>query len=139
MKALRLSAIVLLFINGIAAVVGSIVLIGDTSGEAMGWTTAMLEHSPFDTYLIPGLILFMANGLLSLIVAFLTIKKKPHYSSCIVLQGTILCGWIIVQILMIRFYHPLHLFCFGIGLLLIACGYILSAIAPLRLAGSKTF
>jgi hypothetical protein len=134
MKVLRLFAIILLFINGIAALVGGARLIGDPSGEAMGWTTEMLEHSPFDDYLIPGVILFTVNGLLSFTVAFLTIKKNNIYTSYIILQGAVLCGWIISEIMMIRLYHPFHFIFLAVGLLLIVCGYILSAIAPLTVA-----
>ena len=136
MKVFRLSAIILLVINGIGAVAGGIALIGDPSGRVLGWTTAMLEHSPFEDYLLPGIILFVFNGLLSMAVAFLTLKKRKYYSSYIILQGAVLCGWIIIQIMLIRDYHPLHLAFLAIGLLLIACGYILSAITPLSFAKS---
>ena len=131
MKVLRLFAIILLFINGVAALAGGARLIGDPSGEAMGWTKEMLEHSPFDNYLMPGVILLTVNGLLSLIIAVLTIKKNKIYTSYIILQGAVLCGWIITEIMMIRLYHPLHFIFLAVGLLLIVCGYILSAIAPL--------
>ena len=130
-KVLRLCAIILLFINGIAALAGGVTLIGDPSGEGMGWTKDMLEHSPFDDYLIPGVFLFTLNGLLSFMVMFLTIKKNNLYTSYIILQGAVLCGWIITEIMMIRLCHPLHFIFLAVGLLLIVCGYILSAIVPL--------
>src|SRR5215204_3350610 len=136
MKVLRLFVIILLFINGTAALAGGVRLIGDPSGEAMGWTTEMLGHSPFHDYLIPGVILFTVNGLLSFMVAFLTIKKNNLYSSYIILQGAVLCGWIITEIMMIRLYHPLHFIFLAVALLLIVCGYILSAIAPLTVVNT---
>ena len=136
MRILRVFTIVLLFLNGSSAIAGGIGLIGDPSGKALGWTTEMLQHTPFDDYLIPGIVLFIGNGLLSILIAALTIKKKKHYPLYIIFQGSFLCGWIIAQIVMIRVYHPLHLICMVIGLLLIVCGYILSAIAPLNMVKS---
>ena len=123
---LRVTAITLLFINGLSAVAGSIGLIGDPRGHSMGWTTDMLVNSPFETFLIPGIILFAGNGVLSLAIAILVIKKVASYPLLIFFQGAFLCLWIIIQMIMLQFYHPLHLVCGIIGVLLILCGYILS-------------
>ncbi|MGZ8554496.1 MAG: hypothetical protein ACXWV8_13880, partial [Chitinophagaceae bacterium] len=123
---LRILAIILLFLNGLSALVGGIGLIGDPSGESLGWSTEMLGPSPFENFLIPGIILFVGNGLVSIAVAMITIKRLSHYAVFILFQGAILCGWIAIQMGMLQFYHPLHLICGVVGMLLILCGYLLS-------------
>ena len=130
MKSVRITAIILLIVNGIGALGGGIGLIGDPSGESMGWTTEMLVHSPFKNFFIPGIVLFAANGILSLTVAFITITRKKHYALYLILQGAVLVGWIVVQVLMIRLFYLLHLIFLVVGMLLIACGYILYSTSP---------
>lgn len=47
----------------------------DPSGESLEMPMELLEDTPFDDYLIPGILLFFGNGVLSLLIAGLTIKK----------------------------------------------------------------
>jgi len=86
-----------------------------------------LENSPFENYLVPGIILFVTNGLFSLLFAVMALLKFMNYSWLAIFQGFILVGWLIIQIIMIReFYAPLHVLYFSVGLLLIATGWILA-------------
>jgi len=86
-----------------------------------------LENSPFENYLVPGIILFVTNGLFSLLFAVMALLKFMNYSWLAIFQGFILVGWLIIQIIMIReFYAPLHVLYFSVGLLLITTGWILA-------------
>ncbi len=101
-------------------------MVYDPSGEFMQMPLDFLIHSPFSNYLIPGIILFVFNGLLCIVAAFFTIKKDNNYPYLIVFQGSVLVVWLTVQIIMIRlFYPPLHLPFYVIGLALIIIGSIL--------------
>ncbi len=126
MKKLRIIAIILLIINAIGAVWGGAGLIYDPSGEFMEMPLGFLEHSPFSNYLIPGIILFVFNGLLCLVAAFLTINMHLFYQYFIIFQGVVLVIWLSVQIVMIRFFYPpLHLPFYIIGLMLVVIGTLL--------------
>jgi hypothetical protein len=125
-KRLRTTAIVLLIFNGISALWGGSGLIYDPQGEFMQMPLEMLRHSPFYTYLIPGIILLTMNGLLSITIAIMAISRYSYYPGLIILQGIILTGWLSVQIIMIRaFFAPLHVPYYLVGLGLIAIGYSL--------------
>ena len=67
---LRFTAICLLVINGLCALWGGGALIYDPTGEFLQLSADFIKNSPFPNYLIPGIILFVANGLLSLFVAY---------------------------------------------------------------------
>jgi len=122
----RIIAIVLLFLNGISALFGGWGLISDPSGETLQMPLEFLKATPFENFLIPGIILFTVNGLFNIIVAVLSILKIKSYPYLIILAGAFLSGWISIQILMIKqFYAPLHVPYFLLGLLLIVCGFIL--------------
>lgn len=65
---------------GIGAIFGGGGLVIDPSGELMKMPLTLLEHSPFESYLIPGLILFIAIGVFPLLTA-LALVKKPQIES----------------------------------------------------------
>ena len=123
----RVIAIILLLFNAISALFGGWVLISDPSGETLEMPLRFLEHSPFENFLVPGIILFITNGLFSLLFAVMAFLKFMNYSWLVIFQGFILVGWLIIQIIMIRdFYGPLHVPYFSVGILLIATGWILA-------------
>lgn len=85
-----------------------------------------LELSPFSNYLIPGIILFVFNGLLSLVAAIFAVIRHRLYPHFVIFQGIVLVIWLTVQILMIQlFYAPLHLPFYFVGLVLIIIGSVL--------------
>ena len=47
---------------GLGAVAGGLGLVLEPSGANLGMPLEALEHSPFSTYLIPGIVLFVLNG-----------------------------------------------------------------------------
>jgi hypothetical protein len=99
----------------------------DPSGETLDMPIRFLEHSPFKTFLVPGIILFITNGLFSLLFAVMALLKFMNYSWLVIFQGFILVGWLTIQIIMIReIYGPLHVLYYSVGFLLIASGWILA-------------
>ncbi|MBX2946201.1 MAG: hypothetical protein KF725_10230 [Cyclobacteriaceae bacterium] len=77
-KTTRILIISLLLFNGISACFGGYRLISKPDGSGLDMPVSFLEHTPFSNYLIPGIVLFVANGLLSLVVAFFVITKAVH-------------------------------------------------------------
>jgi len=123
----KIIAIILLLFNAISALFGGWSLMSDPSGETMDIPLRFLEHSPFENFRVPGVILFITNGIFSLLFAVMIVLKFMNYSWLVIFQGFILIGWLIVQIIMIRdFYGPLHVLYFSVGILLISTGWILA-------------
>jgi len=126
-RSFRIIAFILLLFNAISALFGGWVLMSDPSGETLDIPIRFLEHSPFETFLVPGIILFITNGLFSLLFAVMALLKFMNYSWLVIFQGFILVGWLTIQIIMIReFNGALHLLYFSVGFLLIASGWILA-------------
>lgn len=121
----RVGTLVLLFLTGLNALVAGGLFVLDPSGAKMGMTTDYLNTSPFDTFLIPGTVLFFVNGMLNILAAVSVIQNKPYAKQFVVLQGFLLVGWIVVQVWMVRDINPLHIVMFSIGILLIAGGLLL--------------
>lgn len=125
MTILRSVVVLLLLFNGVGALFGGWNLMIHTDGSSLQLSTHWLEHTPFKNYFYPGLILFIANGLLSafaLITLFLKIRK---YELLVAGQGMILTGWILVQVILIRTFHVFHIIFGSIGITLFISGYLL--------------
>lgn len=124
-KWLRAVSIATLIFLGITALIGSVPLIIDPSGRLLMMPLSLLEHSPFTSFLVPGIILLTANGLLSFTVLVFVLRKIDRYSWWIVLEGCVLAGWIITQVLMIRVVIWAHYVYWITALILIGCGLML--------------
>ena len=122
-KSIRIAAIAVLCFNGVSAIFGGGSLVYDPSGEWLQMPLQFLEHSPFNDFLIPGMILLTVIGLFSIWTALLGIKKSPSFPLLTILCGILLTGWLTVQILMIQaFYAPAHVPYYISGIALIFLG-----------------
>ncbi len=86
---------------GVGAVAGGLALVLDPSGESLGTPIELLEKTPFATFLVPGIVLFIVNGSGSL-------------------AGAV--AWIAVQVYWMGL-HWLHALYFGLGILEAALGW----------------
>src|ERR1035441_10041746 len=102
MNKVRAIAIAALGFLGIGAVAGGLMLILDPTGQRMGMPISFLDHSPFHSFLIPGIILLVSNGLLSLAIMIAAIRRCAHYGLWVAFQGCVLTGWITVEVVMMR-------------------------------------
>ena len=106
-----LLAIIEIF-NGISAVVGGYFLIADKSGESIGFNLNWLQHTPFASFLLPGIILFVINGIGNLVAFVLTIIKAKKAGFIGAFLGLVMMMWIVMQVFWIGytgFLQPLYL------------------------------
>ena len=125
--------IILLVLLSIGAIFGGAALIFSPNGNFLGMPLSFLDNTPFNSFLIPGIILFLINGILPLIITRglirkckrpwfnkINIYKNQHWSlTWAYYMGFILCLWIIFQILLIKDINFLHFIYLVWGLLLI--------------------
>lgn len=124
-KRARTIALVLLFFLGLSALPAAIFMIVDPSGESMQLPLYLLDRTPFSNFLIPGIVLGLFNGILSLLFAILLIKKHPLQSIMPIFQGGTLLIWLTVEILMGIYYPLLTLPYSLVAILLISCGMVM--------------
>lgn len=132
MKIYRKLSITLLIFTAINAIIAGTLFIIDPSGSKIGMSVDYLKFSPFKSFLIPGIILFLVNGILNIFAAFSVIKNRSYSNNLIVIQGILLCGWIFVQILMVHDINILHIIMFIIGLVLILSGWNLKKLNGIK-------
>ncbi len=122
---LRFTSISLLLLTAMNAAVAGVLFIIDPSGHTMGISVSYIKDSTFNSYLIPGIVLLIVNGLLNFIAAYFVCKKKPFASLLVIIQGILLSGWIVIQVIMVKDISLLHIIMFTIGTILTISGFLL--------------
>jgi hypothetical protein len=74
-KTARNILLVLLAILGLGAIGGGGVLIISPTGKLIGMPLSMLDKSPFNSFLIPGIVLFTILGIVPYVIIFSLLKK----------------------------------------------------------------
>jgi hypothetical protein len=132
------AAVALELILSAGALGGGLVLMVAPRGEIMPLPLAALAGSPFDTYFVPGLILFGVLGLGPLIAARLAWLRHPLAPTAAFVVGAALITWVAVEIGIIGYSNepPLQAIylVLGIAILLTAIRWLLDVGLP-RLHG----
>ena len=121
----RIVAIVTLIFTGLSGVIGAIPLIVNPGGEPWSFPQSLLQYSPFRSYLFPGIILLLANGLLSLWILRLTVGKYPGFGWWVIVQGIVSLGWLIVEVAMLRLIVWPHYMYGAVAIVLVTSGIVI--------------
>jgi hypothetical protein len=113
---------------GLGAVGGGLALVLKPSGAIIGIPLETLENSPFSTYLIPGIVLIMINGVGSLVGAAASFTRHRYAGETAVALGVFLVAWIMLQVYWFAAFHWLHALYLGLGLLELVLGWSLRTI-----------
>ncbi len=123
---------VLLAFLGLGAIGGGAFLVIDPTGASMQWSLEALKNSPFQNFLIPGLLLLIVFGIGSFAV-LLVLWLRPAWSFATMLTrftgehwslvaafaigfGQVI--WIVTQVLMVNISSWLQPVCAAIGVLI---------------------
>lgn len=120
---LRKTIIGLLIFNAISGCFGGAVLILSPDGSLVQMPMEWLDFTPFNSYLIPGIVLLLCNGLLPILVCAKIIGNSGHAHQWLKVQGVMSIGWIVVQIIMIQQLHWLQLLYGSIGFMYLIAAY----------------
>jgi len=127
MKYARLGTLILLPFLGAGGIVGGVHLIAHPCENQWGvMPLSLLQYSPFHSYLIPGILLLISNGLLPLWIYLRVRRSHPFSGLWTAFQGCVLFGWLTIECVMLRIVAWPHLFYFAIALALIVFGLLLN-------------
>lgn len=94
----------------------------EPGGSLMGMGYSSIEGSLFNTYLLPGLILFVIIGIGGLLVALLTYKKAKNYAWYIIYFGVMLIVLILALLTSLETYSFVLVIYILLAVLLIFLG-----------------
>jgi hypothetical protein len=114
--------IVAVLFQGLSGVGGGVALLADPTGGLIGMPVSMLARSPFDDFLLPGLILLLVLGVVPLCVSWGLWRRRPWAWRGSVFVGAALVIWIAVQVAMVgyRWDPPLQAIYGGLGVAILA-------------------
>ena len=108
----------------VGALAGGAALMLGPRGEILPLPVSALVGSPFDTYLVPGLVLFIVLGLGPLAAARLARRRHPLGPLAACAVGVALLVWLAVEIAIVGFSMtpPLQPFYLLLGAVITAVG-----------------
>ncbi len=118
----KVTSLIILAVVGITALLGGAALIIDPSGQSMGLNVEGLTGTMFYDYRAPGIVLFLAIGVLGLSAAVLTSGNHKYYPLLVFYQGLILTGWILSQIYILPSTHFMQAVYGMFGIILMLMG-----------------
>ena len=107
------------------AIVCGIMLWVRPDGSLMHMPASWLAQTPFSSYLVPGMVLCVVVGGSALWALASMLLKKPFALLVSMLAGVMLGGWIVVQYLLLRMYHPLQLVYLLLATAILVLGWLL--------------
>ena len=114
---LRFALVALELFTAGGALYGGWLLIADPSGVRIGFAPGLLDHTPFASYLVPGIVLFAVNGLGNLGAALAVAFGWRHATIASLAAGVLLTSWISVQVALIGYASGLQPIMLAVGLL----------------------
>jgi len=113
---------ILMLFQGLSGLFGGIALVIDPSGELLQMPLSMLAGSPFNTFLIPGIILLIILGIFPMVIFYGLWKRTNWAWSGALMVSVALIIWIGVEIWMIGYHSepPLQLIYGLLGLILLS-------------------
>jgi hypothetical protein len=135
-KITRIILLILLGFLGLGAIGGGGAMIISPTGEQLRMPLSMLEKSPFNSFFIPGIVLFSVLGLIPLLLTIALLKKPEsklaeqinlfkdmHWSwtYSIYIAFTLII-WLQIQMVFLQSVHWLHTFYmfYAIAIIIIA-------------------
>lgn len=118
MNARRIVLLVLAILVAVLAIAGGIGLIAQPSGSIFGMDATLLASSPFTSFVLPGILLAIVVGGSMIVAAVALLRRLKSGASWSFVAGTILAGWIAVQVAMIGYASVLQPIFFVIGVVM---------------------
>ena len=106
---------VLEILTGLSAFAGGVAFIAAPDGSILGMSTDALEGSPFNDFLVPGLVLFFGVGGSMLLGGIAVLRGWDLAYPASFAAGAIVIGWITIQVFIINEVNFLHYVYWTVG------------------------
>ena len=120
----RTGFITLEIFNAFSALAGGFGLMTNPDGIVFGMDVSWLEGTPFSSFLIPGIVLFIVNGIGNSVGAMLSFRKNKMAPYVAAFFGFVMMVWIVSQVAWIGYRSFLQPLYFGVGIAQLILAYI---------------
>ena len=122
-KKMKSLLVILILFVAVTAFASGVIIILHPDGSIMQLQLSVLNGTPLKNFLVPGIVLTIFVGGTNLLAVFFYFKKHPARYNWAIAGGFMLCGWIIVQMILINYFHWLQFLYLGIGLFIVLAAY----------------
>lgn len=98
---------ILVSVIGITATSSGLMMVSDPGGHALNLPASVLDNSPFNDFIIPGILLTII-GAINLFAVFYNMQRHPNRYNWAMAGGILISGWIIIQIILVQHFYWLH-------------------------------
>jgi menaquinone-dependent protoporphyrinogen oxidase len=109
----------LCFAVAATSIAGGAALTLSPDGSLLHAPRSLLAHTPFSSFLIPGLLLLLVVGLTGAVAGVRVVRDIPGANATALVAGAALVVWIAVEMMLFRSAHWLQLSCLIAGSLII--------------------
>ena len=92
-------------------------MISDPKGQAFNLPTRLLENSPFNDFIIPGILLTII-GAINLFAVFFHMQRQFNRYNWSMAGGVLVSGWIVIQMILVQDFYWLHFVLLLAGILI---------------------
>lgn len=114
---LRLTLVALLGLVGLGGVYGGVQMLAHPYGP-MGMSTQMMARTPFDSFVVPGLLLLLLVGVVPLFLAVDLLPRTHRHPGWVFAFGVGLMAWIVTQWVVVDAWLWLQPAIFAVGLVI---------------------
>jgi hypothetical protein len=120
---MRLTLFILVSLVALTSTISGMMMINDPDGTLLQLSASLLENTPFENYLLPGILLTGTVGGTAIGAVYMLTTRSVNRYNWSMVCGVVLIGWLIVQMIMIQAAHWLHFVFLAAGVLIILLAY----------------
>lgn len=120
---MRLILFILTAFIAVTAIFSGLLMINDPEGRLLNIPLKILSATPFKNFFIPGLILTLIVGGTNLVAVIGFLQHTNYQLNWSIAGGIVLCGWILIQLILLGFTHWLQVLYLAVGILTILAGW----------------
>jgi hypothetical protein len=116
---MKLFLFILTAFVALTAIVSGGLLASYPEGSVFSMSTGLLKGTPFNNFLVPGIVLCVIVGGTNLIAVILNMQTHPLRYNWSIAGAVVLIGWVVVQMLLIAVLHWLQFVYLGVGIMIL--------------------
>lgn len=120
---MRLLLTILIIITAFASTMIGVILITDPSGNTLGLSTNLLKETPFNNYMLPGILLVASVSSINLLAVFHSMERDDKRYNWSMAGGIAMSVWTIIQMAWLQSAHWINMMFLMIGFFIIILSY----------------
>ena len=115
--------LILVAFTGVSSLYAGIMMISYPMGLQHSLPLVLLENTPFHTFVLPGIILTVVVGGITVATVFSYLFKSKNRYNWSIASGTVLGIWIALKIIIIQIVHWTDFLFLAIAILIVLLAY----------------